>query len=426
MDSILAAQQHVTTWLLRFDDELFGILYKDINDVPKELATQVFEHDRSVSVYGVRGIGKTTLMQALLWHGLQKPKRKFLPVNVEVVGANSVLNQTGLEDKFYRAVLFGLISAGSLKNRHDKIKSAVNSYVPWIASSAVAALGLIFPPIAIGSGATHKAVQALLDKLGIKESGDSSLVINKNIEPKMAVDFIIEQLTNENIYPVFVIDELDKVPNDEMLSNFFDGNQGWFQGKRTIISLSHTFGQSVEKKIITSLGRFSQAQKIEGPTTVEQFKNVLYARLLLGISKIEPNESKAIKIVGSIFPDEIIEQIVNRYVPNLYLMLEHSYRTIQKTRLRKGTQVMVDDLEKFESTKIREPTEIELKILNHLSKKPRSPKDLIAKTGKNRGTITKSIKSLYSDDLIEKTGKGKNVKYSITQKGEAARALKKK
>ena len=105
-------------------------------------------------------------------------------------------------------------------------------------------------------------------------------------------------------------------------------------------------------------------------------------------------------------------------------MLEHSYRAIQRARARMGTQVMLDDLEEFESTKIREPTEIELKILNHLSKKPSSPKELIVKTKKNRGTITKSIKSLYSDNLIEKTGTGKNVKYSITQKGEAARALR--
>jgi len=105
-------------------------------------------------------------------------------------------------------------------------------------------------------------------------------------------------------------------------------------------------------------------------------------------------------------------------------MLEYSYRVIQRARARMGTQVMLDDLEEFESTKIRKPTEIELKILNHLSKKPSSPKELIVKTKKNRGTITKSIKSLYSDNLIEKTGTGKNVKYSITQKGEAARALR--
>ncbi len=386
---------------------------------------QVFEHGRSVSIYGVRGIGKTTLMQAVLWYGLQNPSRKFLPVIVEVVGANSVLNQSELADKFYRAVLSGLISAGSLENKHSKIKSAVISHVPWIAASAVAALGLIFPPVAVSSRATQRALGALLDKLGIKEDGESSLLINKNIEPKIAVDFIVDKLTGSDVHPVFVIDELDKVPNDTMLSEFFNGNQGWFQGKRSIISLSHTFGQSVEKKIIESLGRFSQAQKIEGPTTTDQFKNVLYARLLLGVSNIEPNESRAIQTVQSIFPDEVVEAIVNRYVPNLHLMLEHSYRAIQRARERKGRQLTLDDLEKFESAKIREPTEIELIILDILSRNTSSPKELIAKTGKNRGTITKGIKSLYSDDLIEKTGTGKNVKYSITQKGEAARAREK-
>jgi len=42
-------------------------------------------------------------------------------------------------------------------------------------------------------------------------------------------------------------------------------------------------------------------------------------------------------------------------------------------------------------------------------------------TGKGGGTAAKSIKSPYSDGLIEKTGSGKSVKYPITQKGEAAR-----
>ena len=423
MSSLLAAQQHVTSWLLRYDDELFGLLYQDIDETPKELATQVFEHGRSVSIYGVRGIGKTTMMQAVLWHGLRSPGRKFLPVIVEVVGANSVSNQSELADKFYRAVLSGLISAGSLESKHGKVKSAVGSHVPWIAASAVSALGLVFPPVAVGSHAARKALATLLNKLGIGEDGESSLLIYKNIEPKIAVDFIVDKLTESDIHPVFVTDELDKVPNDAMLSEFFNGNQGWFQGKRSIISLSHTYGQSIEKKTIESLGRLSQAQKIEGPTTVDQFKKILQARLLLGISNIETSESRAMKTVQNMFPDEVIEAVVNMYVPNIYLMLEHSYRAIQRTRARNGMQVVPGDLEKFESAKIREPTGIEMKILSHLSKKPSGPKELIARTKKNRGTITKGIKSLYSDDLIEKTGTGKNVRYSITQKGEAARRI---
>jgi len=313
IDSLLAAQQHVTTWLLRFDGEFFGLLYRDIDDTAKDLATQVFEHGRSVSVYGVRGIGKTTLMQGVLWHGLQNPGKRFLPVIVDVADASSVSGQSELADKFYRAVLSGLISAGSLDKKHGRIKSAVGSHVPWIAASAVSALGLIFPPVGICSRATQKAVESSLDKVGMKESDKDSLVINKNIEPKIAVDLIAEDLADSDVHPVFVIDELDKVPNDIMLSGFFEGNQGWFQGKRSVISLSHTFGRSVEKKTVESLARFSQAHKIEGPASVEQFKEVLYARLLLGISNIERNESRAMQAAQNIFPDEVVEAIVNRY-----------------------------------------------------------------------------------------------------------------
>ena len=420
-NKLLAAQQYVSSWLVRFDDELFGILYRDINDMPKELATQVFEHKRSVSIYGVRGIGKTTLMQAILWHGLQNTNDNFLPINVGVSGANNVLNQNEIEDKFYRAVLSTLISVGHFKNNPSKIKSAAKTHAPWLAASVITTLGIIFPPIAVGSSVTQKAVSALLSELGMVESGARSLAINKDIEPKMAVDFIIEQLEHNNIHPIFVIDELDKVRNNQILSEFFNGNQAWFQEKRTIISLSHTFGQSVEEKIIESLGRFSQAQKIEGITTVEQFKNVLNARLLLGISKIESDESKAFKIAKGIVPNVMIEEIVNRYVPNSYLMLEHTYRAIQKALLRRGRQIIIDDLEKFESTQDQKLTGIKLKILEWLSEKPLSPKELIEKTKKNRGTITRCLHLLYLSNLIEKIGRGKNVKYTITQKGDAAR-----
>lgn len=102
-------------------------------------------------------------------------------------------------------------------------------------------------------------------------------------------------------------------------------------------------------------------------------------------------------------------------------MLEHSYRAMQNAQSKGSIQVTLDDLQKFEFTLNNKSTDTELKILNCLSERSMSPREIITKTKKNRGTITKGLKSLYSNNLIEKTGQGKNVKYSITQEGEASR-----
>lgn len=101
MDKLVASQQYVTKWLLSYDDELFGILYYDIDGLAQSISSEVFNQGRSVSIYGVRGIGKTTLMQATLWYGLKSSKHNsYLPVNVSVTGANSITELSQLENKF--------------------------------------------------------------------------------------------------------------------------------------------------------------------------------------------------------------------------------------------------------------------------------------------------------------------------------------
>ena len=43
--------------------------------------------------------------------------------------------------------------------------------------------------------------------------------------------------------------------SDTVLSDFFDGNQAWFQGKQGIISLTYTFGESIKEAVASSAKR---------------------------------------------------------------------------------------------------------------------------------------------------------------------------
>lgn len=424
MDKFVASQQYVTKWLLRYDEELFPILYYDVEELAQSISVEVFKQGRSISVYGVRGIGKTALMQAVLWYGLKNSKDdKYLPVNVSVTGANSIAELSQLDNKFYKSVLEGLILSGAIKERYEHIKKLLANYVPWVAAKATDAASFVFPPAFLASAAVKDGVKKLMDKVGIKEP--EKLVISKKIDPKYAVDFIAKRLEDKDVHPVFVIDEIDKVPYDAMLSDFFDGHQGWFQGKRTIISLSHTFGQSVEGSAITSLSRFSSVKKVNGVTNLNQFRAILKPRLILGLSQINSNENEVNKMANMIFSDEALEQIVNLYVPNLFLMLESAYRAIEKAKKSKIAQVTPKELDELVGYKISAPTKLESLILNQLAVSKMTPTDLAEELERPTSTISRTLKRLLSKDWIGRIGKGKRAYYYIKQRGEAARHLKK-
>jgi len=422
LNNLLAAQQYVTRWLLNYDDEYFALLYHDIDDLAPSTATEVFQHGRSVSIYGVKGIGKTTLMHGILWYGLQNSQgQKFLPVIVSVTGANSVQNLAELEDKFYRAVLLGLILSNTVNERWKQAKEHLSKFTPWVVSTAVSAVGLVFPPAALASDVAKEGTKKLLEKLGIAEA--EKLLASRDIDPKIACDFIIKELGDKEVHPVFVIDELDKVLNESLLSDFFNGHQGWFQGKRTIISLSYTFGMSFKDATITSVKRFSELKRVNGVTTLEQFKSIMGKRLLLGISQINSNEKEAREIAEKIFAGEAYEKILNNYVPILHLMLEAAYRSLHRAVKGNSTQVLLSDTVEESDNVISTPTKIESLILNKLSESNKSPADLANDLSRDTPTISRSLKSMLIKDWIGKMGGGKNVQYFIKQKGEAARHM---
>jgi hypothetical protein len=149
-------------------------------------------------------------------------------------------------------------------------------------------------------------------------------------DTRHAVDILIRNLEESGAFLVFVIDELDKINSDTLLSDFFDGNQAWFQGKQGIISLTYTFGESIKETVASSVKRFSSVEMYNGVTKLEDAENIILSRAYLGVAQICQNEKTTNDVIRAIIPPETIKAILNVSAPNTFLMLERTYAAIQK------------------------------------------------------------------------------------------------
>ena len=203
MDKLTAAQQQLTRWLHSYEDEFFPLLYYDVAGFAEKTAPGVFHHGRSISLYGVRGIGKTTLAQGILASGLRSSaddNGKFLPVVVSVKGSRSVDTLRELEDRFYQSVLQSLLGAAGLRDRFERAKRMARSYAPWVAAKAVEAAGLVFPPAFLASDVVKREVGKLLDRTGLKQP--ERLVLTIDVGRWSSVDLLLEKLAVGEMAPV--------------------------------------------------------------------------------------------------------------------------------------------------------------------------------------------------------------------------------
>jgi len=196
-----AAQQFLTHELITFEDELFGFLYHDIGNFGSTKTDDLISRGRRVAFYGVRGVGKTT--------------------------ASSLKE---LEDAFYRSVIAGVIQTSYFKKREKRLKEAASKYAPWLARKITEGLSLFAPPLVLASEIAERSTNWLVGR--IKKPDIQSLLSSKDYDVKQSAELLLDHVSDEGGEPIFAVDELDKVNSDMLLSDFFDGNQSWFQGKK--------------------------------------------------------------------------------------------------------------------------------------------------------------------------------------------------
>ena len=414
-----ASRKYLTTWLLEYTEEYFALLYHDVGGIAKSKAKEVFEHGRSLAFYGGRGTGKTTLMQGILMCGLEKyasKDRQFLPVNVLVTGANTVTSKKDLELKFYQSILAGFRLSLRTKSRLEQTKQILTNLAPWLGGGAMTTLGVIFPPVLAASGAVHQILERLTGSTDMDNM--DMLVASNDVNHQTVANQIIREMEDKNITPIFVIDELDKVTDDALLSGFFEGQQGWFQGKRCIISLSFTYGQSVKDATTYSVRRFCALQKIDGVTEQSEFDSIIQKRLQLGISEIESKKNLVKSQANEIMPDHVSAWIINSFAPHINLMLEATYNSVKSALDDGRTGLRIEDFQNNGSNE--KPTELGRRILDELTMGAQQPSELAITLNKKMPTVSRILTKMKKAGWVGSEGT-RSKKYFIQQKGESAR-----
>jgi len=416
--NLVAAQQFMTRELISYEDELFCLLYHDIGDFAIKHTPRIVSQQRRVSIYGPRGVGKTTAMQGVLYHALASSNNAgIMPITVTVKGAKAASDIKELEDAFYRSVVSAVLEVAEFKRKENKFKEGTKRYAPWIARKITEALGMVLPPLALASDAAEKGAKWLVGKL--KKPDIEAILTSANIDIKYAADTLISHLEDAGVLPIYVIDELDKVSSDTVLSDFFDGNQSWFQGKQGIIALTYTFGESIKETVTSSVRRLSTVEMYTGVTKQEDVDKIVHSRAFLGISQICQKEKAAIEAAEEILPPETVKAILNVSAPNTYQMLERTYEAIQKA-IDSNSKTVAPEHVLREETETETPTQLEHEIMKELSKGRLTPSDLGARLDKSPPSIVRTLKEMMSKNWVTRVGLGKRAYYSLTTRGDAA------
>jgi len=416
--NLSAAQQFMTRELLSYEDEFFSLLYHDVGDFAVQRSQRIVEQNRRISVYGVRGVGKTTAMQGILWHALSNFKDlKVMPVTITVKGVKSSSNVRELEDAFYRSVISGVLRVAEFKKKESRLKGDAKKYAPWVGRKITEAFSLVLPPLALTSDLAEKSIKWLVNRF--RQTDIQSILTSTTIDARHAADILIYRLEEEGVFLIFAIDELDKVSSDTLLSDFFDGNQSWFQGKQGILALTYTFGESIKETITSSVRRISTVEMYPGVTTQEDAERIIHSRAYLGISQIQKSEEEATEKTREILPPETIKAVLNVSAPNTYLMLERTYEAIQKAIETKSESVLPNYVYK-EEEEIETPTELEYGILKQLTKGRLTPSDIAELLDKFSSSIVRSLKGMMKKNWVTRVGVGKRAYYSLTLHGDSA------
>jgi predicted transcriptional regulator len=414
---LIAAQQFMTRSLMSYEDELFGLLYRDIDDFALKQTPKIIDQRRTTAIYGPRGVGKTAAMQGVLCQALDNATEgTIIPITITVKSANTASNIKELNDVFYKSVLSGILEISEFKRRENTLREGTKKYAPWVARKMTEGLSIAFPPLALASDLSEKGMKWLVGQL--HKPDIESILSSSDTNARHTVDILIRHLEENGAFLVYVIDELDKVNSDTLLSDFFDGNQAWFQDKQGIISLTYTFGESVKEAVASSVKRLATVEMYNGITKLQDAEDIILSRAFLGVSQACESKKKTNDVVRTIIPQETIKAVMNVSAPNTYLMLERTYAAIQKAI--DSNSKIVTPAHVLEEEEILTPSQLEYDIMKELSKGRLSPSDLSEQLDKYSSSIVRTLKEMMKKRWVTRVGKGKRAYYALTMRGDAA------
>lgn len=406
---------------IAYADEFFSLLFVDVGNSADSLAEGLFgSEDRRVAVYGPRGVGKSAILQGIAFSGIQHGMLK-LPVVAKIGEARSVSTVAELEDRFFTAVAKAIASIPNIHSNWSKVtkEDLLAKYSPWLATAVSNAASIFSLPLAIVSRVISDTIRSVVKPSNYRSLEE--LLTSSSIKAPRLADLLVTKLYDQSVEPVFIIDELDKITDSDVVHNFIEGNQSWFEGKNVVLTMSHNIGESLKKISTGSISRIASPKPYMGLTNTKEGEEIIHKRAVLGYSSRYRDQSITIKNaqqeVYKILPESVLVEIIEQTFPNPSRMLRLTYDALEEAAtkgksvpeaLRAVTPV------KPSTTRI---TKRRLQILETLSAGPMTLTELARSLDVSTGSLFVTLGRMVSKGFLQTTKDAGQVHYHLTENG---------
>ena len=168
---------------------------------------------------------KGAILQGIGFLGIKEHSGMKLPIVAKISEARSVTSVAKLEDRFYTAIAKGIARVPDIQAKWSKVakgeKLAKHSAI--LASAVTGAAAFFIHPLSLASGLITQTIGSIVRPSNYRSLDE--LLTSSSVRPSRLTDLLIAKLRDEDIEPVFIIDELDKVADPDIVHNFIDARK---------------------------------------------------------------------------------------------------------------------------------------------------------------------------------------------------------
>jgi len=439
---------------LYHDDPYFDQLFLDIDGRAETISKMILSYREvanplRLQVIGGMGYGKSTLLNALVRKIVKESSNgttKLLPIYCSVSESKYKREPQELSDLFYSKIWeeVSLLSESTTESFKRRILARASSTAnkDVAEAAATAAVGFYNPLLSVAVPIARDALESAWRK---RKKSNDRLSKSSHGLPTLIESFI-ENASEKNMKPIFLIDELDKADSQVLLS-FFAAERRFFESQNRTIVLATSGGVAEQLKYaggtVQEIHReFEQFVGIERLPNLTESSEIIYNRLrwasLSSSPKVKTSSNKNDTPAfdpSALMPSDIIERIhyVSGAIPSA--MMQISFETIENTVKNGAESVAVEHLPSFVEemrnielilAKFGAPHKELLKIALGGKEITASDPEVQKKLKLTRSRLSQILGELSEGGMLTRSKEGKYRRYKMTEawKGGLQQLLK--
>ncbi|MDG6995289.1 MAG: helix-turn-helix transcriptional regulator [Nitrososphaerota archaeon] len=349
---------------LYYDDPYFDKLFLDIDGRAETISKMILSY-RDVAnplrlqVVGGKGYGKSTLLNAVVRRIVRESgskSTKLLPVYCSVSESMYKSEPQELSDLFYMKIWeeVSILSESTTESFRKRILARASGTTSKDVAEAVASAAVAFynPLLSAAIPIAREALEAAWKKA--KKANDKLPSKSSHGLPTLIESFI-EDASEKNMKPIFLIDELDKADSKVLLS-FFAAERRFFESQNRIIVLATSGGIAEQFEYAGGTVReihreFEQLVGIDRLPNLTESSEIIYNRLRWASAsskeKSGTSSSSSKFNPSEVMPRDIVERIhyVSGAIPSA--MMQVSFETIENAVKKGARRVAIEHLPSF-------------------------------------------------------------------------------